>query len=73
MEEPPAWLADPYEANWPNTVAVCAIMKEENAKDVQEFLEYHRCAFSTMVAPWCHIRCIYTIFGPCTPHAIQAS
>eukprot|EP00892_Ulva_mutabilis_P002018 jgi/Ulvmu1/11817/UM080_0028.1 len=41
-DNPPAWLADPYTLEWPNTIAVCAMMKEEHAKDIQEFLEYHR-------------------------------
>eukprot|EP00892_Ulva_mutabilis_P002017 jgi/Ulvmu1/11816/UM080_0027.1 len=34
--------ANPYSKDWPNTIAVCAIMKDETEQDVQEFLEYHR-------------------------------
>lgn len=33
----------PHTAEWPNTIAICAIMKDESAQDVKEFLEYHRC------------------------------
>ena len=34
----------PDSPTWNNSVAICAIMKEENAKDVREWLLYHRCA-----------------------------
>lgn len=46
-EEAPDWLPDPYTLAWPNTVAVCAMMKDEHPQDVQEFLEYHRRALIT--------------------------
>eukprot|EP00892_Ulva_mutabilis_P002020 jgi/Ulvmu1/11819/UM080_0030.1 len=35
-------VPSPYTPEWPNTIAICAIMKDESAQDVQEFLEYHR-------------------------------
>lgn len=34
----------PETDEWPNTVALCALMKTENAEDVVEWLDYHRCA-----------------------------
>jgi cytochrome oxidase Cu insertion factor (SCO1/SenC/PrrC family) len=33
---------DPESADWPNTVALCAMMKTEHAEDVVEWLDYHR-------------------------------
>eukprot|EP00892_Ulva_mutabilis_P003770 jgi/Ulvmu1/1765/UM118_0004.1 len=37
-----AALAHPYSKEWPNTIAVCAMMKAERAQDVKEFIDYHR-------------------------------
>lgn len=37
---------NPYNQDWPNTIAICAIMKGESEHDVKEFLEYHRYAFA---------------------------
>jgi hypothetical protein len=34
----------PDNAAWPNTLAICAIMKSEQPADVLEWLRYHRCA-----------------------------
>lgn len=33
----------PYGLEWQNKVAFCAIMKDETAQNVVEWLEYHRC------------------------------
>jgi hypothetical protein len=41
---PPSDRQDPQPADWPNTVAICAMMKTEHADDVVEWLEYHRCS-----------------------------
>jgi Glycosyltransferase family 92 len=40
--KPAKGQVDPYTRTWPNTIAVCAIMKEERIEDVKEFIEYHR-------------------------------
>jgi hypothetical protein len=32
----------PFSTEWNNSVAICAIMKEENTTDVREWLMYHR-------------------------------
>ena len=34
--------SSPWSHAWPNTVAVCALMKEEHPDDVMEWIEYHR-------------------------------
>lgn len=34
--------SDPYVKDWPNTIAICAVMKAERAQDVKEFIDYHR-------------------------------
>lgn len=34
----------PDSSEWPNTVALCAMMKTEHSEDVLEWLDYHRCA-----------------------------
>ena len=34
---------DPYTRRWPNTIAICSIMKDEHIDDVKEFIAYHRC------------------------------
>jgi hypothetical protein len=33
---------DPFSSKEPNTIAICAIMKDERAEDVKEFIDYHR-------------------------------
>lgn len=35
-------LPDPYTESWPNTIAICAIMFNETARDVKEFIDYYR-------------------------------
>lgn len=37
---------------WDNSMAVCAIMKNENVSDVLEWLQYHKCVHtSTLIVP----------------------
>jgi hypothetical protein len=33
----------PNSENWTNSIAICAVMKDENLTDVAEWLTYHRC------------------------------
>lgn len=42
---------DPYGKEWPNTIAICSVMKAERAQDVKEFIDYHRyvCMFFMLV------------------------
>lgn len=35
----------PFSLDWDNTIAICAIMRQENLEDLREWLQYHRCAF----------------------------
>ena len=35
---------DPQSEAWDNSVAVCAIMKQEKLSDIREWLLYHQCA-----------------------------
>ena len=35
---------DPLSKEWDNSVAVCAIMKQEKLSDIREWLLYHQCA-----------------------------
>ena len=35
----------PDSSEWSNSVALCAVMKDENIDDVTEWLAYYRCAF----------------------------
>ena len=37
-------LHAPDSPTWKDTVAVCAIMRDENITDVREWLQYYRCA-----------------------------
>ena len=41
----------PYSLFWENTIAVCAIMKDERPEDVLEWMDYHRCV-SPMPRPF---------------------
>jgi hypothetical protein len=34
---------NPYDPDWKNTIAICAMMRQENPADVKEWLDYHRC------------------------------
>lgn len=34
----------PKSQGWDNSIAVCAIMKQEQVSDVREWLMYHKCA-----------------------------
>lgn len=43
-------LTDPGSVEWPNTVALCAMMKTEHTEDVVEWLDYHRSVFFTLAA-----------------------
>ena len=36
----------PVSEHWTNSVAICAIMKDENITDVREWLTYYRCALA---------------------------
>lgn len=35
----------PWHADWNNSIAVCAAMRDENATDVREWLLYYRCGW----------------------------
>lgn len=39
--------ADPATEQWPNTVAICSIMKSEHPDDVVQWLKYHAYASSS--------------------------
>ena len=48
------WLSDlevmhtdhsPSSPKWVNSIAVCAVMKNENVTDVTEWLRYYQCVF----------------------------
>jgi hypothetical protein len=43
--QPAAGLIDPFTRKWPNTIAICSLMKDEHIDDVKEFISYHRCVF----------------------------
>lgn len=43
LRETPVTSQDPGSENWDNSIAVCAIMKQERISDVLEWLLYHRC------------------------------
>ena len=32
----------PFSLDWDNSVAICAIMRQENVEDLREWLQYHR-------------------------------
>ena len=46
---------DPDSAEWPNTVALCTMMRNEHPDDVLEWLQYHRCGplHASVLAPAC--------------------
>ena len=33
----------PFSLDWDNTIAICAIMRQERVEDIREWLQYHRC------------------------------
>ena len=37
---------DPQSEEWDNSIAVCAIMKQEKLNDIREWLLYHQCALA---------------------------
>lgn len=37
---------------WPNTVAICAIMRDENPEDIRQWLRYHKCALLLAANSW---------------------
>jgi hypothetical protein len=39
----------PDSLRWVNSMAICAIMKEENVEDVLEWLRYYKCASKPLV------------------------
>jgi hypothetical protein len=41
---------DPDSEEWPNTVAICAMMKTEHPDDVVQWLKYHACAPHTTLS-----------------------
>ena len=49
----------PTSSHWSNSVAICAVMKDENTTDIIEWLTYHQCA-----AP---------AYQPSIAHALRAS
>ena len=40
---PGPWRKPPDDPAWPNTLAICAIMKNEHPDDVMQWIKYHRC------------------------------
>ena len=34
----------PFDKDWPNTIAICLMVKLEPEEDLREWLQYHRCA-----------------------------
>jgi hypothetical protein len=38
----------PWHANWDNSIAICAIMRQENITDVVEWLSYYQCVPTIM-------------------------
>lgn len=63
-----SWLTDmpplpeshsPDGGHWTNSVAVCAIMKDENITDVVEWLAYYKCALVLLMsADSEHVACV---------------
>ena len=56
----------PWNKKWENSIAICAVMRDENVTDVREWLQYHRCgnvfllfAFTSQETGKC------TLFPPC--------
>ena len=52
------WLSDlevmkmvhsPSSPKWVNSIAVCAVMKNENVTDVTEWLRYYQCVFLCVI------------------------
>ena len=44
--------ASPDGPNWRNSLAICAVMKDEQLEDVQEWLRYYRCALACTARFW---------------------
>lgn len=44
MRGPESGPADPYTQKWKGNVAICSIMKQEDPRDIEEFVRYYRCA-----------------------------
>ena len=41
----------PFSLEWDNSIAGCAIARQEDTRDVREWLQYHRCANAIFLAP----------------------
>lgn len=41
--------SSPYSPKWRGDVAICAIMRQEDPRDIEEFIKYHRCAPSPLL------------------------
>ena len=57
----------PWNIKWENSIAICAVLRDENVTDVREWLQYHRCgyvfllfAFTSQETGNC------TLFPPCS-------
>lgn len=57
---------------WPNTIAICAIMRDENPEDIRQWLRYHKCVrivshLSAMIPPRtrCHRVCWQALWTSC--------
>jgi hypothetical protein len=55
-----SWLTDlpplpntfsPDSDNWSNSIAICAVMKDENITDVMEWIAYHQCVTTVSAFP----------------------
>jgi hypothetical protein len=49
----PGGRSDSHSKEWPNTIAICALMKTEHAEDVVEWLDYHRCVCTAILTSCC--------------------
>ena len=43
----------PFTTAWDNSIAICAIMRNEHTDDVREWLQYHRCGVAHQSSTAC--------------------
>jgi hypothetical protein len=63
----------PNDPAWPNTLAICAIMKSEHPEDVVEWVNYHKCALAHALLYSCSLHGQAVCLVPCSWIAREGS
>ena len=65
-------MLSPDSPAWSNSLALCAVMKDENITDVREWLQYYRCVQRSAAAlvrfGSLHVGLLSACFPECSAH-----